>query len=126
MVDSSEPTRSTSTTDATPVEAYPAVDIDPEAIKERALAAVEDVTARPAYYGKIAAYALGALVGVTILKAVVTAVDSIPVLPSLLELIGLGYTTWFIWRYVLFKESREELLEEIEDFLGRAKPNASD
>lgn len=83
---------------------------------------VTDVGARPLYYGKIVGYAVGALISFTVLRAVVAAVDSIPVLPGALELIGLGYTAWFVWRYVLFKESREELLEEIEDFLGRAKP----
>lgn len=83
---------------------------------------VSDVGSRPLFYGKIAGYAVGGLVTITVLRAVVAAVDSLPVLPGALELVGLGYTAWFVWRYVLFKESREELLEEIEDFLGRAKP----
>lgn len=83
---------------------------------------VSDVSARPLYYGKIAAYAAGSLVAFTILRAVVNAVDSIPVLPGALELVGLGYAAWFVWRYVLFKESREELLAEIEEFIGKARP----
>jgi len=29
--------------------------------------------------------------------------------------VGLGYTAWFTYRYLLFKSSREELLEDIEE-----------
>lgn len=102
------------------------VEIDTDAIKEKALEVVSDVSTRPLFYGKIVAYVVGGLVSFTVLKAVVSAIDSIPVLPAGLELIGLGYTGWFVWRYVLFKESREELLEEIEDFLGRANPSTDE
>lgn len=86
------------------------------------MAVVSDVGERPLYYGKIVGYGVGGLVVLTVLRAIVTAVDSIPILPSALELIGLGYTAWFFWRYIIFKESREELVEEIEQFLGRARP----
>lgn len=102
----------------------PTLDLDGEAVKDRVMSMASDVGARPAYYGKVVAYISGALVALTIVRAVVSAVDAIPVLPSVLELIGLGYTSWFIWRYVLFKESREELMEEIEDLVGRARPSS--
>lgn len=32
----------------------------------------------------------------------------------MLELVGLGYSAWFVWRYLLFKESRKDLAEDIE------------
>ncbi|KAG0455043.1 hypothetical protein HPP92_024335 [Vanilla planifolia] len=35
-------------------------------------------------------------------------------LPKLLELVGLGYTGWFVYRYLLFKSSRKELAEDFE------------
>lgn len=97
--------------------------LDTDALKEKALEVVGDVSSRPFYYSKIFAYVVGSLVGFTVLRSVVSAIDSIPVLPGALELVGLGYTVWFIWRYVLFQESREELIDEFEDFLGRARPN---
>jgi CAAD domains of cyanobacterial aminoacyl-tRNA synthetase len=97
----------------------PSVALDPEALKEKARQAMEDVSSRPGFYVTIAGYAVGAVVAVTVLKAVVTAVDSLPVLPGILELIGLGYCGWFAWRFVIFKSSREELLEEIDELLGR-------
>lgn len=118
----SNPTEETGI-DTTPTPVAPDYELDTEAIKEKAMSAISDVGARPLYYGKIAGYAVGALVTVTILRAVISAVDSIPVLPGGLELVGLGYTAWFVWRYVLFKESRQELLDEIEEFLGRARPS---
>lgn len=81
-----------------------------------------DVSDRPGYYSKIGGYLVGGVILLTIVRAVVTAIDSLPILPSSLELIGLGYSCWFVWRYVLFRESRAELLEEIDDFLGRTRP----
>jgi hypothetical protein len=35
----------------------------------------------------------------------------LPQLPKLMELVGLGYTAWFVYRYLLFKDSREELVK---------------
>ena len=60
-------------------------------------------------------YAGGALAGVAVLNAVVSAVNSLPVVPRLMELVGLGYTVWFTYRYLIFKSNRAELKKEIED-----------
>lgn len=38
-----------------------------------------------------------------------------PQLPKMMELVGLGYTAWFTYRYLLFKNSREELAKDVED-----------
>jgi hypothetical protein len=35
-------------------------------------------------------------------------------LPKVMELVGLGYTSWFIYRYVLFQDGRKDLGEDIE------------
>ncbi|KAG9140622.1 hypothetical protein Leryth_006825 [Lithospermum erythrorhizon] len=35
-------------------------------------------------------------------------------LPKVMELVGLGYTGWFVYRYLLFKQSRKELATDIE------------
>jgi hypothetical protein len=32
-------------------------------------------------------------------------------IPKLFELVGLGYTAWFVYRYLLFQSSREELVK---------------
>ncbi|AQK75090.1 threonine endopeptidase [Zea mays] len=61
----------------------------------------------------------GAFIALWILSSVVAAVDSVPLLPKLLELIGTAYTIWFIARYLLFKESRDELFAKFEDLKQR-------
>ncbi|KAG6733695.1 hypothetical protein I3843_01G227500 [Carya illinoinensis] len=51
------------------------------------------------------------------------AVDKLPLIPSFLELIGILFSSWFIYRYLLFKPDREELFQlvkkSISDILGQ-------
>ncbi|KAL0423144.1 UNVERIFIED_CONTAM: protein CURVATURE THYLAKOID 1D, chloroplastic [Sesamum radiatum] len=56
----------------------------------------------------------GGAVALWLLAAVVGAIDSIPVFPKVLELVGLGYTLWFSSRYLVFKKNRDELVAKIE------------
>ncbi|KAL6557150.1 Protein CURVATURE THYLAKOID 1A, chloroplastic [Orobanche minor] len=60
-------------------------------------------------------YGGGVVVGVWLAAIVVGAVDSIPLLPKIMELVGLGYTGWFVYRYLLFESGRKELATDIED-----------
>ncbi|KAJ0974911.1 hypothetical protein J5N97_016876 [Dioscorea zingiberensis] len=60
-------------------------------------------------------YGGGALVAVWLSSVVVGAINSVPLLPKIMELVGLGYTGWFVYRYLLFKSSRKELADDIED-----------
>ncbi|KZV39473.1 hypothetical protein F511_17002, partial [Dorcoceras hygrometricum] len=48
-------------------------------------------------------YGGGAIVAVWLASIVVSAVNSVPLLPKIMELVGLGYTGWFVYRYLLFK-----------------------
>ncbi|KAL2462669.1 CAAD domain-containing protein [Forsythia ovata] len=41
----------------------------------------------------------------------ITAIDKLPVVPSALEFIGILFSTWFTYRYLLFKPDREELFQ---------------
>ncbi|WOK96166.1 hypothetical protein Cni_G04873 [Canna indica] len=59
-------------------------------------------------------YGGGAIVALWLSSIVVGAVNSVPLLPKIMELVGLGYTGWFVYRYLLFKESRKELASDIE------------
>ncbi|KAL7609604.1 protein CURVATURE THYLAKOID 1A, chloroplastic [Lactuca sativa] len=59
-------------------------------------------------------YGGGAVVAIWISSILVGAVNSVPLLPKILELVGLGYTGWFVYRYLLFKSSRKELATDIE------------
>ncbi|XP_024972550.1 protein CURVATURE THYLAKOID 1C, chloroplastic [Cynara cardunculus var. scolymus] len=55
--------------------------------------------------------------------SVVTAIDKLPVVPSVFELVGILFSTWFVYRYLLFKPDRKELVEAINksvsDILGQ-------
>ncbi|KAL9396985.1 hypothetical protein Peur_011238 [Populus x canadensis] len=59
-------------------------------------------------------YGGGAIVFVWLSSIVIGAINSVPLLPKIMELVGLGYTGWFVYRYLLFKSSRKELASDIE------------
>ncbi|KAK7307255.1 hypothetical protein VNO77_40150 [Canavalia gladiata] len=65
--------------------------------------------------GSIVLYGGGVLVALWLTTAVIGAIDSIPVFPKLLEVVGLAYTVWFSSRYLLFKKNRDELASKIEE-----------
>jgi hypothetical protein len=56
---------------------------------------------------------LTAILAVKIVLALLDAVDDIPLLAPSLELIGLFYTGWFLYRYLLKASNRQELLDDI-------------
>ncbi|KAJ4753283.1 CURVATURE THYLAKOID protein [Rhynchospora pubera] len=64
---------------------------------------------------KLLVYGSGALVALWVSSVVVSAVDSIPLFPKLMEVVGLGYSVWFTWRYLLFKDNREEFFGKISE-----------
>ncbi|EXB74520.1 hypothetical protein L484_026216 [Morus notabilis] len=53
----------------------------------------------------------------------VSAIDRLPIIPTVLELVGILFSSWFVYRYLLFKPDREELFQiynkTILDILGR-------
>ncbi|XP_072968322.1 protein CURVATURE THYLAKOID 1C, chloroplastic [Typha angustifolia] len=48
----------------------------------------------------------------------VAAIDKLPLVPSALEFIGILFSWWFIYRYLLFKPDREELLRNMKNSLS--------
>ncbi|MFP4008380.1 MAG: CAAD domain-containing protein, partial [Spirulinaceae cyanobacterium] len=52
---------------------------------------------------------LAALVSLVVLNATLDAIHSIPLLSPTFQLVGLGYVIWFVWRYLLQSQNREEL-----------------
>ena len=55
-----------------------------------------------------------AIISVKIVVAVLGAIDDIPLLAPLLEMVGLGYSAWFVWRYLWKASNRKELLTEFD------------
>lgn len=57
---------------------------------------------------------LSVAVSVYITLAVLDAINNIPLLAPVFELVGLGYGGWFTWRYLLRASTRQELAKEFE------------
>jgi CAAD domains of cyanobacterial aminoacyl-tRNA synthetase len=56
----------------------------------------------------------GAIVSVKLTLALLSAVNDVPLLEPTFELIGLGYTIWFVYRYLLKASNRQELSQEFD------------
>jgi hypothetical protein len=57
---------------------------------------------------------LAGFVTVKVTLAVLEAIGDIPLLAPLLQLIGIAYTAWFVYRYLWKASSRQELVAEID------------
>ncbi|MGF1491045.1 MAG: CAAD domain-containing protein [Microcoleaceae cyanobacterium] len=59
---------------------------------------------------------ISVFVTLKILFAVVDAMNDIPLLAPLFELIGIGFSGWFVYRYLLRASNRQELVSEFEAY----------
>ena len=55
-----------------------------------------------------------AIIAVRVVLSVLTAINDFPLLSPLFELIGLGYTGWFVYRYLWKESNRQELKTELD------------
>lgn len=67
----------------------------------------------------IVALFVAAIISVRIVLAVLDAVNDIPLLSPTFELVGIGYSVWFVSRYLLKASTRQELGEEIQKLRGQ-------
>ncbi len=65
----------------------------------------------------------GGLIGIKIMFAILAAINEIPVLAPTMELIGLIYTGWFIYRYLFKASNRSELLSTLGDIKDQITGN---
>jgi hypothetical protein len=56
---------------------------------------------------------------VKVTLAVLDAINDVPLLAPLFELVGIGYSAWFVYRYLLRVETRQELLQEFDSLKGQ-------
>ncbi|MBW4588701.1 CAAD domain-containing protein [Aetokthonos hydrillicola Thurmond2011] len=56
---------------------------------------------------------VAAVVTVKVVLAVLDALNDIPLVAPTFELIGIGYSVWFVYRYLLKASTRQELTDEI-------------
>lgn len=55
-----------------------------------------------------------AIITVKVVLAVIDALNDIPLLSPTFELIGIGYSVWFVNRYLLQSSRRQELAQELQ------------
>jgi membrane protein implicated in regulation of membrane protease activity len=71
-----------------------------------------------------------AIIALNFVFSVISFIFAIPLLGGLLNLVGLGYSIWFVKRYLLAAKSRQELYQKIEqakkDILGTTEAVATD
>ena len=94
----------------------------PDGVKQ----ALDILAEFPAYLGQayannkravtIVGLIFGIIVGVKLTLAILTAVNEIPLLAPTFELVGIGYASWFVYRYLLQASTRKELTDEIDSF----------
>ncbi|MBW4635710.1 MAG: CAAD domain-containing protein [Iphinoe sp. HA4291-MV1] len=60
------------------------------------------------------AFIIAAIIALKLVLAVLDAVNDIPLIYPTFELIGIGYTTWFVFRYLLKTSTRQELAAQIQ------------
>ncbi|MBD2447047.1 CAAD domain-containing protein [Nostoc sp. FACHB-152] len=69
-----------------------------------------------------------AIVAVKVLLAILDSLNDIPLVAPTFELIGIGYSAWFVYRYLLKASTRKELTNEIttlkSQVVGRNAPEA--
>ncbi|XP_072958417.1 protein CURVATURE THYLAKOID 1B, chloroplastic-like [Typha angustifolia] len=46
-------------------------------------------------------------------SGMISAIDRLPVVPGVLELVGIGYTGWFAYRNIIYKPEREALIAKV-------------
>ncbi|MFK8186000.1 MAG: CAAD domain-containing protein [Phormidesmis sp.] len=104
-----------------------------EQVKRVAAQVVDNLGELPKYFGEffqeyrrpLLALSLifGAFISVKLTLAILDAINDVPVLAPLFELIGLLYSGWFIYRYLLKASNRSELASEMnalkDQILGR-------
>ena len=62
---------------------------------------------------------LAAFVSVKLLLAILDSINDIPLLAPTFELIGLGYSAWFVYRYLWQASKRKELSANLNAFKDR-------
>lgn len=62
---------------------------------------------------------LSGVITVKVTLAVLDALNDIPLLAPVFELVGIGYSAWFVYRYLLKVETRKELGAEFQALKGQ-------
>ncbi|MFH7029300.1 MAG: CAAD domain-containing protein [Heteroscytonema crispum UTEX LB 1556] len=59
---------------------------------------------------------VAAIIAVKVVLAILDAINDIPLISPIFELVGMSYAAWFTWRYLLKASTREELAAQYQSF----------
>jgi hypothetical protein len=112
------PSTPSETGDSTPTEpATPASEQIAKQVKDFAAKLIQQMQSSFSVEQKSAVVVVALIViaipVIILANKVLNVIDSIPLLEPLLELVGLVYTLWFVYRYLIFAQSRKELVDGI-------------
>ncbi|KAA8520800.1 hypothetical protein F0562_014928 [Nyssa sinensis] len=63
----------------------------------------------------VTSLAVAGVVGIWASTGMISAIDRLPLIPGILEIVGIGYTGWFAYRNLIFKPDREVMIQKIKD-----------
>ncbi|KAI4369810.1 hypothetical protein MLD38_018214 [Melastoma candidum] len=66
----------------------------------------------------VSSLAVAAAVGLVGSSGMISAIDRLPLIPGLLEVVGIGYTGWFAYKNLIFKPDREALVLKLKQLYG--------
>lgn len=61
----------------------------------------------------VASLAFAGVIALWGATGLISAIDRLPLVPGIFELVGIGYTGWFGYRNLIFKPDREALIEKV-------------
>jgi hypothetical protein len=88
---------------------------DTSAAFEDALKSVQEAWEKTDDKVAIAGLGLAGLVAIWSAAGLINAVDKLPLIPDFFEFVGILFSGWFVYRYLLFKPDREELFKFIDE-----------
>lgn len=101
----------------------PSVSLPPGAAAG-AQALLDDLAERPQYYLNVSGVVVGLGLSVVVLSATMVALDSLPLVPDALRIVGLAYIFWFLGKFLLNGSERRRLADEIDEFVDGVKGNS--
>ncbi|XP_074588548.1 protein CURVATURE THYLAKOID 1B, chloroplastic-like [Curcuma longa] len=66
----------------------------------------------------VASLAFAGIIALWSSTGIISAIDKLPIIPGVLELIGIGYTGWFVYNNLIYKPDREALIERVKSTYG--------
>ncbi|XP_057495792.1 protein CURVATURE THYLAKOID 1B, chloroplastic-like [Actinidia eriantha] len=61
----------------------------------------------------VTSLAVAGIIALCVFTGMLSAIDRLPLVPGVFELVGIGYTGWFVYQNLIFKPEREALIQKV-------------